>query len=323
MRAGFDSAVTRGTTGARGRGAAFALLLVLLPFVAGAADVRVLTTADGLPSNWVTALAASPEGKLWVGTGNAGVYLLDPATGKGKGYRVSDGLASDEVTSIALFGGKAYVGTASGLSVFDGGKWSTVTSIGNVTMRNVRLAASPDGRELWACSVYLAGGTVKFDGVRWEFMGGKGRGLFNDIQGFAFLPGGVVMGSGSGVPYLHTGSDVKVLAEGLPPGNIFSLAGRGEALFLGSSRGLFVYDGKWKEIPLPAGFAGSPVFSIAVAGGTVIAGSEKGLVKVESGQAGTLAEEAGLPASRVTAVAITGDLVVAGTARGLALVKKW
>jgi ligand-binding sensor domain-containing protein len=323
MKTGSESGVTRGTTGAGGRAAAFALLLALLPFVAGAADVRVLTTADGLPSNWVTALAPVPGGALWVGTGNAGVYLLDPATGKGKGYRVSDGLVSDEVTSVALFGGKVYVGTASGLSVFDGGKWSAMTTIGNVTMRNVRLAASPDGKELWACSVYLAGGTVKFDGMRWEFMGGKGRGLFNDIHGFAFLPGGVVMASGSGVPYLHTGSDVKVLDEGLPPGSIFSLADSGEALFLGSSRGLFRYEGKWKEIPLPAGFAGSPVFSIAAASGAVIAGLDKGLVKVEAGQARTLTEETGLPASRVTAVAITGDLVVAGTARGLALVKKW
>ena len=299
------------------------LMVFLLPAVVRAADVRVFTIGDGLPSNWVTSLAAAADGKLWVGTGNAGVYMLDPVTGTGKGYRSPDGVASDEVTSIALFGGGVYVGTASGLSVFDGGKWSTMTTIGNVTMRNVRLAASPDGRELWACSVYLAGGTVKFDGKRWEFMGGKGRGLFNDIQGFAFLPGGVVMASGSGVPYLHTGSDVKVLAEGLPPGNIFSIAGGGETLYLGSSRGLFRYDGKWKAIPLPAAFAGSSVFAIAAAGGTVIAGSDKGLVKVEAGQARTLTEDNGLPASRVTAVAIAGDLIAAGTARGLALVKRW
>jgi len=307
----------------RGRAAAFALLLVLLPAVAGAADVRVFTTADGLPSNWVTALASAPDGKLWVGTGNGGVYLLDPATGKGKGYRASDGLASDEVTSIALFGEKVYVGTASGLSVLDGGKWSTTSKIGNVTMRNVRLAASGNGNTLWACSVYLAGGTVRFDGKNWEFMGGKGRGLFNDIQGFAFPPDGVVMGSGSGVPYLHTGGDVKVLSEGLPPSNIFAVAADGKALYLVSSRGLFTYEGTWKEVRLPAGFAGSPVFSIAARGGEVVAGSEKGLVRITSGNPRTLTSGTGLPASRVTAVAFTGNLVAAGTARGLALVGKW
>lgn len=323
MRKGSAACIARGIGGERWWAPMIALLLVLAPIASGAADVRVLTTADGLPSNWVTALAAAPEGKLWVGTGNAGIFLLDPATGKGKGYRVADGIASDEITSIASFQGKVYVGSAGGLSVFDGANWVSIPRVENVTMRNVRLGASPDGKQLWACSVYLAGGVVKFDGNRWEFMGGKGRGLFNDVQGFAFLPGGVVMGSGSGAPYLHTGSDVKALAEGLPPGNIFSLAGGDGALFLGSSRGLFRYDGKWREVPLPAGFDGSPVFAIVVAGDAVIAGSDKGLVKVEAGRVRTLAEDSGLPASRVTAVAIADGLVAAGTARGLALIKKW
>lgn len=300
-----------------------AALLVLLPIAAGAADVRVLTVKDGLPSNWVTAIAAAPDGKLLVGTGNAGIYLLDPATGKGKGYRASDGLSSDEVTSIAAFGEKLFVGTASGLSVLDGGKWSRTEKIGNVTMRNVRLAASPDGKELWACAVYLAGGTLRFDGKEWEFMGGKGRGLFNDVQGFAFLPSGVVMGSGSGVPYLHMGSDVKALSEELPASNIFAVAAEGKSLFLGSSKGLFEYDGKWKAVRMPEGFSGVPVFSIAVRNGELVAGTSKGLVRARPGTPQALTAGSGLPASRVMAVAFTGNLVAAGTSGGLALVGKW
>lgn len=299
-------------------------LSALLPPFAAAVEIKVFTTEDGLPSNWVTALAPTPEGKLWVGTGNAGAYLLDPATGKGVGYRASNGLASDEVTSIALFGGKVYVGTASGLSVFDGRDWSTTTNIGNVTMRNVRLAASPDGKQLWACSVYLAGGTVKFDGNRWEFMGGKGRGLFNDVQGFAFLPDGVVMGDGAGIPYFHAGTEVKPMSEGLPPGNIFSIAAKGETLILGSSRGLFEYaGGTWREVLLPPGIARAPVFSIAVREGRTAAGSENGLLVFEDGKAKSFGTADGLPAQRVIAVAFVGDKIAAGTARGLALVAKW
>jgi len=300
-----------------------AALVFLIPLAARAIDIRVFTVSDGLPSNWVTALAPSTDGKLWVGTGNAGVYLLDPATGKGRGYRASDGLSSDEVTSIALFRGKVYVGTSAALSVFDGSKWETIPKVGNVTMRNVRLAASPDGKELWACAVYLAGGTVRFDGSEWEFMGGKGRGLFNDIQGFAFLPGGVVMGAGSGSPYLHTGADVKVLTGGLPPGNIFSVAARGGTLLIGSSRGLFAYDGAWSEIPLPSRIAGAPVFSISVREEQTAAGTDKGLLLVEGGKAKALTTADGLPARRITAVAFTDGVVAAGTARGLALVGKW
>lgn len=300
-----------------------AMLLVVLPFAAGAAEVQVFTVADGLPSNWVSALAAAPDGKLWVGTGNAGVYLLDPATGKGKGYRVSDGLSSDEVVSIASFGGKVYVGTAVALSVFDGESWKTIDKVENVTMRNVRVAASPDGKQLWACSVYMAGGTVRFDGNAWKFMGGEGRGLFNDVQGFAFLPDGVLMGAGSGVPYLHKGTDVVPSGDGLPPANILcTVLWHGKA-YLGTSRGLFVRDGKWREASVPRGVGGAPVFSLAAGGNSLLAGTAAGMVKVSEEGTAVLAARDGLPASRIMAVASGNGYVAAGTANGLAIVREW
>jgi ligand-binding sensor domain-containing protein len=302
---------------------AAAVLLLSSSSSAAATEVRVLTTADGLPSNWVTALAASPDGKLWVGTGNAGVFLLDPATGRGKGYRAADGLSSDEVTSIALFRGKVYVGTAAGLSVFDGSTWETLLKVGSVTLRNVRLAASPDDKELWACSVYLAGGTVRFDGKEWRFMGGAGRGLFNDIQGFAFLPEGVLMGSGSGMPYLHKGMDVLPLAEGLPPVNIFAVGTLEGKWLVGTSKGLMKYEEKWNGVALPPAFSGVPIFSIAVDTNEAVIGSANGLLKLGKGGPKSLTVADGLPGSRVLAVAFIDDSVVAGTAKGLALVRKW
>jgi len=319
MKIGFPSGFARWKRAVRAAAVA-ALLLVLSLDISGAAEVRVLTAKQGLPSNWVTALAAAPGGKLWVGTGNAGIYLLDPATGAGKGYRTADGLSSDEVTSVALFRGKVYVGTANGLSIFDGSKWETVSKVENVTMRNVRLAASPDGKELWACAVYLAGGTVRYDGSEWTFMGGEGRGLFNDIQGFAFLPSGVVMGSGSGSVYLHRGAEVKVLSKGLPPGNIFAVKERGTTLLVGSNRGLFAYDGTWREIPLPSPAAGAPVFAIAANGEREAVGSDGGLLLIRDGKTRLVGTAEGLPARKVAAVAIVDGTIAAGTARGLALV---
>lgn len=316
---------------ARGRGpaarwktAAGAILLLLVPFAAGAADVRVLTAADGLPSSWVTAVAGAPGGKLWVGTGDAGVYLLDPATRAGKGYRASDGLSSDAVVSIAAFRGKVYVGTSAGLSVLDGDKWSTIAKVENVTMRNVRLAASADGKELWACSVYLAGGTVRFDGAEWKFMGGQGRGLFNDVQGFAFLPGEVLMGLGSGAVYLRRGPDVQLVAGGLPPSNVFAVGTLGTKWIAGTSRGLFQFDGKWTPVALPAGFAGSAVFAIASTEGAAVAGTDAGLARVAgAGGARVLTASDGLPSGRITSVAVTGGVVAAGTTGGLAIVRGW
>lgn len=306
------------------RRAVWAIVAILaLAVTAGAAEVRVYTASDGLPSNWVTALAASPDGKLWVGTGNAGVYLLDPATGKGKGYRTADGLSSDEVKSIAVFGERVYVGTSAGLSVYDGSRWDTISAVENVTMRNVVVAASPDGRELWACSVYLAGGAVRFDGREWKFMGGEGRGLFNDVQGFAFLPEAVLMGSGAGVPYLRKEGEVTPLTEGLPPGSIFAAGARDGEWLVGTSRGLYGFRRAWVQVPLPAGLGGAPVFSIASRGNRVALGTAGGLVLLEDGKSRALTEGKGLPAARVTAVALLDGAVAAGTARGLAMVTKW
>lgn len=301
-------------------GAAFAALVLISSVPAAAVEIKVLTAARGLPSNWVTAVAAAPDGKIWIGTGDAGVFFLDPETGKGKGFRAADGLSSDKVTSIALFQGKVFVGTASGISVFDGGKWSVFDKVENVTLRNVRLAASPDGRQLWACAVYLAGGTVRFDGRGWKFMGGEGRGLFNDIQGFAFLPEGVLMAAGSGFAYLHKETDVVPLVAGLPPVNVFSAGTRGGAWLLGTSRGLFEYRGGWTSVPLPEGFAQASVFSIASAGDAVVLGTDRGLVRLAPGGAEALGPEAGLPSSRVVAVASGRGVVAAATAGGLVIV---
>jgi ligand-binding sensor domain-containing protein len=296
-------------------------VFLLSSVAAGAVEVRVLTTADGLPSNQVTALAVAPDGKLWVGSADAGLYLLDPATGKGKGFRAADGLSSDAVVSIAFAGGKAYVGTAAALSLLDGGAWKTIDKVENVTMRNVRVAASPDGKEVWACAVYLAGGTVRFDGSAWKFMGGEGRGLFNGVQGFAFPAEGVLMADGSGGAYLHTGSDIRPMAEGLSPSNVFAAASfRGKAL-LGTSRGLFEHNGRWNPVSLPPGFLDVPVFALAADKGRWAAGTANGLLFFDSGTLKTIGTTDGLPADRVTSVAIGPDYLAAGTARGVALVR--
>jgi hypothetical protein len=307
------------------RAGAVPVLLAFAVFgtAALAAEVRTFAKGTGLPSNWVTALMADPGGRLWVGTGNAGVYLLDPATGTGKGYAVPDGLASDEVTSIARFQGKVYVGTAGGLSVLQDGRWSNIPDAQGVTLRNVRLAASPDGKELWASAVTLAGGVARFDGKDWRFMGGEGRGLFNDVQGFAFLPDGVLMGAGSGVPYFHKGAEIVPAGEGLPPGNVLSVAvWRGKA-YLGTSRGLFVREEVWREVPVPQGVRGVPVFSLAAGADRLLAGTAAGLVKLTADGARVLAAVDGLPASRVMAVAAGEGFAAAGTANGVAIVRDW
>lgn len=155
-------------------------------------------------------------------------------------------------------------------------------------------------------------------------MGGEGRGLFNNVKGFAFLPEGVLMASWGGAPYLHKGDDVLPLLEGLPPANLLAAGTRGGKWVVGGSRGLFEFDGKWKEIRLLPGTPGFAVFDLSTAGDTLYAGTVKGLFRLSGGGIlSALSEADGLPDSVVSAVAAGKGYTAAGTARGLALVREW
>ena len=84
------------------------------------------TSADGLSSDEVRAIAFGPDGKKWFGTSN-GVSSFDGV--KWTTYRTSDGLINNDVCSIAIdLEGIVWVGTNGGVSFFDGIKWKSYTS---------------------------------------------------------------------------------------------------------------------------------------------------------------------------------------------------
>jgi hypothetical protein len=131
------------------------------------------------------------------------------------------------------------------------------------------------------------------------------------------------MGSGQGTAYLHKGTDVVPLTEGLPPTNIFAVAAwKGNAV-AGTGAGLFERSGgKWAPVALPAGMAGIPVFALSVRDGVLAAGTQEGVVLLGKGESPKAFTQAnGLPPSKVTAVAAGDGFVAAGTARGLAVIK--
>jgi len=69
-------------------------------------------------------VAVRPDGKLWIGTFGGGLVLLDPETGHTEQLRHQDGRAdtipNDMVHSLAIEGGRLWVGTAGALA------WSAV-----------------------------------------------------------------------------------------------------------------------------------------------------------------------------------------------------
>jgi ligand-binding sensor domain-containing protein len=87
---------------------------------------KTLTVQDGLPSNFVGALAKCKGGGLWIGTDDHGIALLKD--GRFTPYTEADGLLSNDVK--ALFcdqQGTLWIGTTKGLSGFAGGRFTNTT----------------------------------------------------------------------------------------------------------------------------------------------------------------------------------------------------
>jgi ligand-binding sensor domain-containing protein len=81
-------------------------------------------TLDGI---YVTALAGS-ESDLWVGTLNRGA--LHVHAGETESFAEPQGLPDPQVLSLAIAGMTTYVGTATGVAVFEGGRFSRVLAPG-------------------------------------------------------------------------------------------------------------------------------------------------------------------------------------------------
>ena len=81
-------------------------------------------TLDGV---YVTALAGN-ETDLWIGTLNRGVLHFHAGTTEN--FAEAQGLPDPQVLSFAISGDTTYVGTATGVAVFDGGRFSRVLAPG-------------------------------------------------------------------------------------------------------------------------------------------------------------------------------------------------
>jgi ligand-binding sensor domain-containing protein len=78
---------------------------------------RSLSEPDGLPCGWVNpgAMAALPDGSVLVGTLGGGLLRVGTG-GLIDQWTMRDGLAGDDVTSVAVDGDQVHIGTRSGIS---------------------------------------------------------------------------------------------------------------------------------------------------------------------------------------------------------------
>lgn len=307
--------------------AALALAVALSIVPAGsthAAVVRMIGLGQGIPEVPISSLLVG-EDRLYVGTRGMGLFLHELKAGQTRRITRKDGLPSDDVISLARFRGKVYVGTSEGIGVAEGTAWSALREVGNVRMNNAFLSVSPDGGELWAGAVYLSGGTVRFDGKEWTFIGGEGRGLLNSINSFAFRPGAVILGAQSGAVYVRKGAVIEALGKGFPQANVFAVAERGGTIYAGTSMGLFAWRGdRWEKAGVPEQVAGAVVYAFARSGADLFVGGSKGLLLLDrTGKSRFLSGERGFPRGAVTALAEGGGTIYAATEKGVAVVREW
>jgi ligand-binding sensor domain-containing protein len=79
---------------------------------------KILSAPGGLPSNRILSVARSPSNSLWAGTADRGLARLTPQGGYRRTLTTFDGLPSDRVQALAVYGDSVWVGTSGGVALF-------------------------------------------------------------------------------------------------------------------------------------------------------------------------------------------------------------
>jgi ligand-binding sensor domain-containing protein len=165
---------------------------------------------------------------------------------------------------------------------------------------------------------------VKNDSSGWKFIGGEGRGLFNDVNSFAFMEGRAFFGSIRGTLFVFDGVSIERATDTFFPANIFSLAAVDSRIYVGTGRGLYTVENKkWEKVGLTGRFDSSAIFDIFTGDGYIILGTKDGIVRYGARGAESLSTANGLPFNRVNAVLMHQGTIYAGTPAGLVEIKGW
>ena len=126
------------------------------------------STADGLPSDYVHAVAVANDGTLWIASGIFGkMSITSFKDGVFTNYDLGADTRSVTVTHHGLVvepDGNVWVATGTSLAHFDGQNWSFLTKqVGLLDDSTSSVAIAPDGT-LWVGSVQ---GVSHYDGSNW------------------------------------------------------------------------------------------------------------------------------------------------------------
>jgi ligand-binding sensor domain-containing protein len=126
---------------------------------------NIYTSKDFFNISGITSVCPEPNGNLWLGTEKDGLLIY--RGDKWENILSTDGLVSDEVTSLAITSdGIVWVGTKRGISQFDGNQWTSYypTQIQDDDYI-LAIAETTDGN-IWFGSE--KGKLLFFDGTDWH-----------------------------------------------------------------------------------------------------------------------------------------------------------
>lgn len=109
---------------------------------------KTLSSLDGLSGQIVQAIAKGPDGALWVGTDGGGLNRIKDR--QVTIYTRQSGLVGDHVFAVLTTGtNEVWVGTSSGLSWFEQGKWHSFTTRNGLAGNSIRFLLDDNEGNLW------------------------------------------------------------------------------------------------------------------------------------------------------------------------------
>ena len=230
---------------------------------------KVIRSTAGLPSNTTLCTVASPAGRLWIGTVDAGIARLRPDATFPRTLTTFDGLPSSRIQALYRTGDSIWVGTSGGVALF-----TENPANGQIALRRSDTSTS------------TAGGLIS-----------------DDIRAIASLRDTVWCATGSGLSAFAAGAWI---ARGDLLGTAANaLLAAGDTLWVGTPAGPRAYAGGALRA-VDAGHTGQ-CLALGELGGTVFSATDNSGVVYRRAAGVWSATGPGLPPAKTQAFAIAPD----------------
>ena len=290
----------------------FALMAQLSQAAASAGDQRPLneyfretwTTRQGLPHNLVQGVAQTADGYLWFATWE-GVARYNGVEFLALDRSNVAALADNGIRALQVMrDGTLVLGTSrGGVTRYKDGLWSRLSMKDGLAQDEVMDVAEDARGRLWIATE--SAGLDRVDGREVRHFG-REQGLPSlSLYLLGHAPDGSIwVGTTEGVVRVDEDSlQAFGEADGLPPGPVFDIAFRGDAMFVGTERGVYRRDGD-RFVAAAGDLPMDAVQRLLVdrAGNLWIGTVNHGVLRLRDGRVEALSSEVGLPNDRVSAL---------------------